>query len=175
MSGFSYGGFMTAYAMTHSEHFAAGIAGGSVTSWNDYDTIYTERYMSTPQDNPDGYAGTSVVAAAKDLHGDLLLVHGMMDDNVHMQNSIKLVRALQDADKTFETMLYPRFAHGIYSPHYRRSMYEFQMRLIDQEADTDRPSEADPASEPTRRDQARGRRRNRDGQRPAAPPPASGP
>ncbi|VAX40114.1 Dipeptidyl peptidase IV, partial [hydrothermal vent metagenome] len=78
MSGFSYGGFITAYAMTHSTHFARGIAGGSVTDWRDYDTIYTERYMQTPQDNPEGYAATSVVAAAKNLHGTLLLTHGWM-------------------------------------------------------------------------------------------------
>ncbi|MDQ7014494.1 MAG: DPP IV N-terminal domain-containing protein [Planctomycetota bacterium] len=171
MSGFSYGGFMTAFAMTHSEHFAAGIAGGSVTSWNDYDTIYTERYMGTPQDNPDGYAGTSVVAAAKNLHGNLLLVHGMLDDNVHMQNSVKFIRALQDADKDFEAMFYPRFAHGIWSKHYRRSMYEFQMQLIEQAADSQAPSEADEATEPARRDRARGRRRNsRDEQAPATAP-----
>lgn len=173
MSGFSYGGFMTAYAMTHSEHFAAGIAGGSVTSWYDYDTIYTERYMSTPQDNPEGYEQTSVVNAAKNLHGNLLLVHGMMDDNVHMQNSIKLVRALQDADKDFETMIYPRFAHGIWSGHYRRSMYEFQMRLVEQGAD--RPEESESATpESETRQQARGRQRNRDaGRVPAETPPPS--
>jgi len=163
MSGFSYGGFMTAFAMTHSDHFAAGIAGGSVTSWNDYDSIYTERYMQTPQDNPEGYAGTSVVAAAKNLKGNLLIVHGMVDDNVHVQNSIKLIRALQDADKDFGTMLYPRFAHGIWSPHYRRSMYEFQMKLVEQGAGTEPASEADQAAPPARRDEARGRRRNRAG------------
>jgi dipeptidyl aminopeptidase/acylaminoacyl peptidase len=132
MSGFSYGGFMTSYALTHSEHFAAGIAGGSVTDWRDYDSIYTERYMDTPQENPNGYDGTSVVAAAEKVHGTLLVVHGTMDDNVHVQNSVKLIRALQDADKDFETMLYPRFRHGIWSDHYRREMYEFQMRLVEE-------------------------------------------
>lgn len=175
MSGFSYGGFMTAFAMTHSDHFAAGIAGGSVTSWNDYDSIYTERYMQTPQDNPEGYAGTSVVAAAKNLKGNLLIVHGMVDDNVHVQNSIKLVRALQDADKDFHTMLYPRFAHGIWSPHYRRSMYEFQMKLVEQGAGTEPTSEADQATPPARRDEARGRRRNRAGAGTPALTPSSRP
>src|SRR5260221_4959796 len=86
MSGHSYGGFMTAYALTHSKKFCAGIAGAPVTDWHDYDTIYTERYMNTPKENPDGYRKTSVVKAAKDLHGKLLLLHGVMDDNVHLQN-----------------------------------------------------------------------------------------
>jgi len=164
MSGFSYGGFMTSYAMTHSEHFAAGIAGGSVTSWADYDSIYTERYMLTPQDAPEGYAGTSVVAAAKNLHGRLLLIQGWMDDNVHPQNSVKLVKALQDADKDYEMMFYPRFGHGIYNAHYRRLNYEFQMRLIEQGRTPDRPeTPADTIAPPQRaRDQAGGRRRNRD-------------
>ena len=163
MSGFSYGGFMTSYAMTHSDHFAAGIAGGSVTSWGDYDTIYTERYMDTPQENPDGYAGTSVVAAAKDLHGKLLLIQGWMDDNVHPQNSVKLVKALQDADKDFEMMFYPRFGHGIYNAHYRRLNYEFQMRLVEQGGVPERPeTPADTiAPRPSGRDQASGRRRSR--------------
>lgn len=172
MSGFSYGGFMTAFAMTHSEHFAAGIAGGTVTSWNDYDTIYTERYMGTPQDNPDGYASTSVVDAAGDLHGNLLLVHGMVDDNVHMQNSVKLIGALQNADKDFEAMFYPRFAHGIWSKHYRRSMYEFQMQLVDEETEARTPSEADEPTDAAARGQARGRRRTRPREEaPAAAPP----
>src|SRR5918912_2622133 len=104
MSGTSYGGFMTAFAMTHSKLFAAGIAGAPVTDWHDYDTIYTERYMNTPQENPEGYEKTSVVKAAKDLHGKLLLLHGIMDDNVHLQNSLQLIQALQQANKDFEVM-----------------------------------------------------------------------
>ncbi|TMQ32206.1 MAG: S9 family peptidase, partial [Planctomycetota bacterium] len=90
MSGHSYGGFMTAYALTHSKLFAAGVAGAPVTDWRNYDSIYTERYMNTPQENPEGYNLTSVVKAAKDLHGKLLIVHGIMDDNVHMQNTAQL-------------------------------------------------------------------------------------
>src|SRR5262249_34695922 len=80
MSGHSYGGFMTAYCLTHSKLFAAGVAGAPVTDWRNYDTIYTERYMNTPQENPDGYRATSVVRAANQLHGRLLLLHGIMDD-----------------------------------------------------------------------------------------------
>lgn len=171
MSGFSYGGFMTSYAMTHSDHFAAGIAGGSVTSWGDYDTIYTERYMNTPQENPEGYERTSVVAAAGNLHGRLLLVHGWMDDNVHVQNSIKLVKALQDADKDFEMMFYPRFRHGIWSSHYRRLNYDFQMRLIRDEPDVYEESESlGKADEGTRRDRRGARPRGA----PTSPPGAGG-
>ena len=131
MSGHSYGGFMTAYAMTHSELFRAGIAGAPVTDWRDYDTIYTERYMATPGDNPEGYAETSVVDAADDLHGTLLVLHGTMDDNVHMQNSVRLIKALQDADKSLEVMIYPGSRHGIRGGlSYRRLMTDFMKRHL---------------------------------------------
>src|SRR6185436_5241230 len=99
ISGWSYGGFMTAYALTHSKMFALGLAGAGVYDWKDYDTIYTERYMSTPEQNPDGYKSSSVVAAAKDLHGHLQLVHGSMDDNVHLQNTLQLAYQLQLNDQ----------------------------------------------------------------------------
>jgi dipeptidyl aminopeptidase/acylaminoacyl peptidase len=130
MSGHSYGGFMTAYALTHSKLFAAGIAGAPVTDWRNYDTIYTERYMRTPQDNPDGYNATSVVRAAAHLHGKLLLVHGLMDDNVHLQNSVELVDALQRADRDFEMMFYPRARHPILGRHYQRLLLDFMVRTL---------------------------------------------
>ncbi len=130
MSGHSYGGFMTAYAMTHSTLFSAGIAGAPPTDWRDYDTIYTERYMLTPQDNPEGYASTSVVAAADQLHGRLLLLHGMIDDNVHPQNSVRLIDALVDKNKQFEMFLYPGRRHGLYGSQYTRLMYDFMMRTM---------------------------------------------
>ena len=110
LSGHSYGGFMTAFALTHSKKFSAGIAGAPVTDWRNYDTIYTERYMSTPQENPQGYDASSAVKAAKNLHGRLLLLHGEMDDNVHVQNSMQLIDELQKAEKDFEVMIYPRRA-----------------------------------------------------------------
>jgi dipeptidyl-peptidase 4 len=113
LSGHSYGGFMTAYALTHSNKFAAGIAGAPVTDWRNYDTIYTERYMSTPQENPQGYDASSAVKAAKNMHGRLLLLHGEMDDNVHVQNSMQLIDELQKAEKDFEVMIYPRARHGL--------------------------------------------------------------
>jgi dipeptidyl aminopeptidase/acylaminoacyl peptidase len=130
MSGHSYGGFMTAYALTHSKLFAAGIAGAPVTDWHNYDSIYTERYMNTPQENPKGYDATSVVKAAKNLHGRLLIVHGVMDDNVHVQNSLQLIQALQQADRDFEVMLYPQSRHGITGRHYQRLQIDFMKRSL---------------------------------------------
>jgi dipeptidyl aminopeptidase/acylaminoacyl peptidase len=131
MSGHSYGGFMTAYALTHSKLFAGGIAGAPVTDWRLYDTIYTERYMDTPQNNPDGYEKTSVVNAAENLHGKLLIIHGATDDNVHVENTFKLVNALQQADKEFELMIYPRSRHGIGGMHYHRLMVDFIKAVLE--------------------------------------------
>jgi dipeptidyl-peptidase-4 len=130
ISGHSYGGYMAAYALTHSKTFSAGIASSPVTDWKLYDSIYTERYMLTPKENPDGYAKSSCVAAAKNLHGRLLLVHGMMDDNVHMQNSTQFADALQRANKDFEMMFYPQSRHGIGSPHYLRLQLDFIRRTM---------------------------------------------
>jgi len=130
MSGHSYGGFMTAYALTHSKLFAGGIAGAPVTDWHLYDTIYTERYMDTPQDNPQGYEKTSVVKAAKNLHGKLLMVHGARDDNVHLENTFKLVHALQQANKDFQLMIYPQSRHGIGPMHYRRLQVDFIKQVL---------------------------------------------
>ncbi len=136
MSGHSYGGFITSYALTHSKLFAAGIAGAPVTDWRNYDTIYTERYMNTPQENPEGYAKTSVVRAAANLHGKLLILHGLMDDNVHVQNSVQLIGALQRADKDFEVMFYPRARHGISGRHYQRLLYDFMRRALQPERES---------------------------------------
>jgi dipeptidyl aminopeptidase/acylaminoacyl peptidase len=130
MSGHSYGGFMTSFAMTHSDLFAAGIAGAPVTDWRDYDSIYTERYMGTPQENPEGYAASSVVGAASNLHGRLLLAHGGSDDNVSLRNTMHLVQALQEAGKDFELMIYPSSRHGIMSPHYRNLQLDFVRRTL---------------------------------------------
>jgi dipeptidyl aminopeptidase/acylaminoacyl peptidase len=130
MSGHSYGGFMTAYAMTHSKLFAAGIAGAPVTDWRNYDSIYTERYMNTPQENSKGYDETSVVKAAKNLHGRLLILHGLMDDNVHVQNTVELIDALQRANRDFEVMFYPRARHGLFGAHYARLMVDFMKRTL---------------------------------------------
>jgi dipeptidyl-peptidase-4 len=131
MSGHSYGGFMTAYTLTHSKLFAGGIAGAPVTDWHLYDTIYTERYMDTPQNNPEGYEKTSVIKAAKNLHGRLLIIHGATDDNVHIENTFKLVDALQNADKKFELMIYPKSRHGIGGMHYDRLLVDFIKNVLE--------------------------------------------
>ncbi|MYF05513.1 MAG: prolyl oligopeptidase family serine peptidase, partial [Holophagales bacterium] len=135
IEGWSYGGFMTSYALTHSDSFAMGIAGGTVTDWRDYDTIYTERYMRTPQNNPDGYRESSPRFNAADLHGALLLIHGTMDDNVHMQNTLQMAWKLQKAGKPFEMMLYPKSRHGVTDPdlslHLRETMARFILKTIE--------------------------------------------
>lgn len=127
--GWSYGGYMTSYALTHSQSYKMGIAGGTVSDWRNYDTIYTERYMKTPQNNPEGYLKTAPRFAAKDLHGKLLLIHGAIDDNVHVQNTIQFVYELQKAGKQFELMLYPKSRHGLTDPllvkQMRTMMTEF--------------------------------------------------
>jgi dipeptidyl-peptidase-4 len=127
--GWSYGGFMTSYALTHSQSFKMGIAGGTVADWRDYDSIYTERYMGTPQNNPEGYKKSSPITAAKNLHGKLLLIHGAIDDNVHMQNTIQFIYELQKAGKQFQLMLYPKSRHGVTDPlllkHMRQMMLDY--------------------------------------------------
>jgi dipeptidyl aminopeptidase/acylaminoacyl peptidase len=130
ISGHSYGGFMAAFALTHSKTFAAGIASAPVTDWKLYDSIYTERYMLTPKENPEGFARTSCVAAARNLTGKLLIIHGMIDDNVHMQNSVQLVDALERAGKDFEMMFYPQSRHGIGGQHYSKLQQDFIKRTM---------------------------------------------
>ena len=134
LHGWSYGGFMTAYALTHSTSWAAGVVGAPVTDWRNYDTVYTERYMKTPQHNPDGYRSTAPRFAAANLHGRMLLFHGSVDDNVHRQNSEQFVYELQRAGKAFEMMVYPRTRHGItdarLNKHFRQTMLDFVMRIV---------------------------------------------
>lgn len=117
ISGGSYGGYITAMALTYgSEYFQYGYAQYGVMDWRLYDSHYTERYMDRPQDNPEGYKAASVLtyAGRYQTHGPAMLriVHGMMDDNVHVQNSIQLVDTLQHLNKTFELMLFPNERHG---------------------------------------------------------------
>ena len=128
--GWSFGGFMTSYTLTHSTSFKIGIAGGSVTDWRYYDSIYTERYMRMPQNNVEGYKKTAPRAAAKDLHGKLLLIHGAIDDNVHMANTIQFIYDLQKAGKQFELMLYPKSRHGVVDPALVRHMREMMTDFI---------------------------------------------
>ncbi len=113
ITGGSYGGYVTCMALTSgSDYWTHGIADYSVTDWRLYDNVYTERYMDTPEDNPEGYEKGSVITYAGNLKGNLLIRHGDMDDNVHMQNSIWLITTLQDLNKPFEMMIYPGERHG---------------------------------------------------------------
>lgn len=116
--GWSYGGFMAASCMLRgADVFRAGIAVAPVTDWHLYDAVYTERFMRTPADNPDGYCDTTPLRFAENLQGRLLIVQGTSDDNVHFQNSARLASALQDANKQFTTMFYPGKRHGIENRH----------------------------------------------------------
>ena len=111
--GWSNGGSLTLYSMTHSDRFRAGVAVAPVTSQVNYDSIYTERYMGLLKDDKAGYEQSDVTRAADKLHGALLLVHGTSDDNVHFQNSIQMINALINAGKPFRLMIYPNKTHSI--------------------------------------------------------------
>ena len=113
ITGFSYGGYMSCLALTKfSEVFTHGMAGGSVTDWSLYDSHYTERFMGTLANNPDGYKTNNAMNYVDKYKGMLQIVHGVIDDNVHMQNSLQLISKLQDAKKDFEFMVYPGGRHG---------------------------------------------------------------
>ena len=113
MWGWSNGGSMTLYAMTHSDAFKAGVSVSPVTDWHNYDSIYTERNNGLPRDNAKSYDDLHLAAVAGNLHGALLLAHGTGDDNVHFQNSIQMVEALIKAGKQFRFMVYPQKTHSI--------------------------------------------------------------
>lgn len=113
ISGFSYGGYMASMALTYgADYFTYGLAGGSVTDWHLYDSHYTERFMDTPKENPEGYKTSSVYSYIDKYKGMLRIYHGSMDDNVHLQNSLQLVKKLQEKKKQFEFMVYPGGRHG---------------------------------------------------------------
>jgi dipeptidyl-peptidase-4 len=121
--GWSNGGSMTLYAMTHSERFRAGVAVAPVTNQINYDSIYTERYMGQLKDDAAGYKESDVTADAAKLHGSLLLVHGTGDDNVHFQNSMQMIQALIGAGKQFQLMIYPNKTHSIAGPDTRTHLF----------------------------------------------------
>ena len=111
--GWSYGGYFTLYALEHSDLFKSGVAVAPVSNWLLYDSVYTERYLGLPKENPQGYKDSSPVNFPGDLHGRLLEVHGTSDDNVHMQNTVQMINGFIDAGKQFDLMMYPRKTHGI--------------------------------------------------------------
>lgn len=134
ITGGSYGGFVACLALTYgADYFTHGLALFSVTDFKLYDSHYTERYMDTPAENSEGYKNTSAMNFVDRYKGVLRIVHGTMDDNVHMQNSIQLVNALEDAKKHFEFMLYPSERHGwggTKATHLRNDNYRFYYRYL---------------------------------------------
>lgn len=122
--GWSYGGYMSALCITKgAEYFKAAISVAPVSNWKYYDNVYTERFMGTLESNPDGYDANSPVSFTDLLEGDLLLVHGSGDDNVHLQNSMELINALIKSNKHFDLMIYPNRNHGIYGGNTRYHLF----------------------------------------------------
>ena len=130
--GWSYGGFMSSNALLKgNDVFKMAIAVAPVTSWRFYDSIYTERYMTTPQENASGYDMNSPINHVDKLKGDYLLIHGTADDNVHVQNTMRMVEALVQANKQFEWMIYPDKNHGIYGGNTRLHLYTKMTNFIE--------------------------------------------
>jgi dipeptidyl-peptidase-4 len=121
--GWSFGGSFTLYAMSHSARFRAGVAVAPLTDWHNYDSIYTERYMSQPGEFAAGYKEFSVVNSAANLKGRLLLAHGTGDDNVHMENSVQFVQKLIEAGIPYDLQIYPRKTHSIAGPDVRTELF----------------------------------------------------
>jgi dipeptidyl-peptidase 4 len=132
--GWSWGGTFTLYAMTHSDRFRAGVSVAPVTDWRNYDSIYTERYLGVPAEDPNGYRDFSVVNSAAKLKGRLLIAHGTGDDNVHMENTVQFVQKLIEAGEPYDLQIYPRKTHSISGADVRTSLYsrilaQFEMYL----------------------------------------------
>ena len=121
--GWSWGGSFTLYALSHSDRFRAGVAVAPVTDWRNYDSIYTERYMSQPAEFASGYRDFSAVNWAANLKGRLLLAQGTGDDNVHMENMVQYVQKLIEAGIPYDLQIYPRKTHSITGPDVRTHLY----------------------------------------------------
>lgn len=130
--GWSYGGFMVLNCMTHSNIFKAGIAIAPVTDWRLYDSTYTERYMQRPQENGEGYDQSCLNEEAKNLSGNLLIVHGTVDDNVHIQHTYLFIDELIKANKQFDMQVYPNKQHSILGNQTRYHLYTRFVRFLNQ-------------------------------------------
>ncbi|MPT34079.1 MAG: S9 family peptidase, partial [Flavobacterium sp.] len=129
--GWSYGGFMSSNCIFQgNDTFKMAIAVAPVTSWRYYDSVYTERYMQTPQENASGYDNNSPITHVAKLKGNFLLIHGTADDNVHVQNTMKMVEALVQANKQFDWAIYPDKNHGIYGGKTRLQLYTKMTNFI---------------------------------------------
>ncbi len=129
--GWSYGGYMSSLGITEGNSvFSTAIAVAPVTYWGFYDTIYTERFMQTPESNPDGYKNGSPLFKADQVKGNYLLIHGTGDDNVHFQNSVEMVNALLANNIQFQTMFYPNRNHSIYGGSSREHLYQLMTKFI---------------------------------------------
>ena len=129
--GWSFGGYMASLALTKgADVFKTGIAVAPVTNWRYYDTVYTERFMRTPQENPSGYDDNSPTTHAKLMKGKFLMVHGTADDNVHYQNAAEFAEALIQNKKKFEFMTYPDKNHSIYGGNTRPQLYQMMTDFI---------------------------------------------
>jgi dipeptidyl-peptidase-4 len=129
--GWSYGGYMSSLCILKgNDVFKAAIAVAPVTNWKWYDSVYTERYMRTTDENAKGYADNSPVYFADRLKGNYLLVHGMADDNVHFQNTVEMANALIKANKQFDTYFYPNRNHGIYGDNATIHLYTKMTNFI---------------------------------------------
>jgi dipeptidyl-peptidase-4 len=127
--GWSYGGYMTLMALaTAPDVFKVGVAGAPVTFWQGYDTAYTEKYMGTPEENPEGYRLGSPLTHIDRLRGKLLVIHGMIDENVHFRHTARLMQALIDAGKPFESLLYPNERH---MPRSERDRVDMERRILE--------------------------------------------
>lgn len=134
MWGWSYGGWNTLMSMSEGRPvFRAGVAVAPPTCWRYYDTVYTERYMRTPKENPSGYDEVNPIARASKLHGSLLICHGLADDNVHFQNAAEYSEALVQADKDFKENIYVNRNHGISGGNTRNHLYRQLMQWFDNE------------------------------------------
>ena len=129
--GWSFGGYNVLMALSRSKNvFKKGVAIAPVTDWRFYDSIYTERYMRTPQENKEGYDNGSPIQLANDLSGELLLIHGSADDNVHFQNSMNYISSLIAADKKFEVFVFPDLNHSLQGVKNRKYLYEKIIRFL---------------------------------------------
>ncbi len=131
ISGWSYGGYMTLYALANAPAvFKAGIAGAPVTEWRNYDSIYTEKYMGLPEENVEGYKRSSPQTNAGDIKAHLLIIHNIEDDNVHFQNSVQMANILERQGKQFQMLVYPQKSHGVGGPA-RKQMYQAMLDFFD--------------------------------------------